>query len=395
MSVTVTLRASGGATYVVTLPDPAISTSQVNVRNFGAVGNGTTDDSAAIKAAQAALAPGKTLYFPAGSYRFAQQNPAGGAAIFLNKISNVGVEFAAGAQLLMDNLSNGSGTGHGIRIVGKASNIQLINPTIAWKVRPSNRSNGSGIHVTGYPSDSAPVSGWTGSTGKIDFLTITNGRVTNAPQTGAVIHGVSDVSITGFVSDRTLADGLHFNACRRVTVRDYNAISPGDDGLAFVTYYDPTRVWNSSSSDGPFNQPTLGDWNDTNSTATNITVSNGSANGIRVQGGLNITFNTAHITNCWAACIINSGIVGNGIGWSGLAPKGIVVNDLSTNGGNSAVEIQAGNVTINSPAMYYQFDVKINRLVRVNTPNGVIYTAGQIGTTPALVTAMKAGVVVT
>lgn len=37
----------------------------VNVRNFGAIGDGTTNDTAAIKKA---IASGKAVYFPAGTY---------------------------------------------------------------------------------------------------------------------------------------------------------------------------------------------------------------------------------------------------------------------------------------------------------------------------------------
>jgi hypothetical protein len=41
-----------------------------NVRNYGAVGNGSTDDTAAI---QAAIATGKPVYIPAGNYRITSQ----------------------------------------------------------------------------------------------------------------------------------------------------------------------------------------------------------------------------------------------------------------------------------------------------------------------------------
>lgn len=40
----------------------------VSVMDFGAAGDGTTDDTIAINFAIASLAPGKTLYFPAGNY---------------------------------------------------------------------------------------------------------------------------------------------------------------------------------------------------------------------------------------------------------------------------------------------------------------------------------------
>ena len=169
---------------------------------------------------------------------------------------NISVEFDPGAQLTMDNLSNGSGTSHGIRVVGAASDVTLINPTIVWQTPPSNRSEGDGIHVVGYPSDATPPRRWIGSTGPVSDLTIINAQIVNAPQTGAVIMGCTNVAVHGFAAHSTLADGLHFNACRRITVNGHHAVNTGDDGLAFVTYYDASDIYDSAT-DGPFNQPSL------------------------------------------------------------------------------------------------------------------------------------------
>lgn len=41
-----------------------------NVKNFGAIGDGVSDDTAALHSALAALKPGNALYIPAGRYRF-------------------------------------------------------------------------------------------------------------------------------------------------------------------------------------------------------------------------------------------------------------------------------------------------------------------------------------
>ena len=51
-------------------PGPTYS-GMIYVTNspYDATGNGTTDDGPAIEAAIAALSPGETLYFPAGTYR--------------------------------------------------------------------------------------------------------------------------------------------------------------------------------------------------------------------------------------------------------------------------------------------------------------------------------------
>src|SRR6266436_4579013 len=46
----------------------ASTTPPINVMDYGATGNGTTDDTAAIKNAIAALTSGNTLLFPCGTY---------------------------------------------------------------------------------------------------------------------------------------------------------------------------------------------------------------------------------------------------------------------------------------------------------------------------------------
>lgn len=95
----------------------------VDVRAFGATGDGNTDDSRAIQAAAAATGSGCTLRFPSGTYRFAQRWPAGTAAIVINRVADVVVEFEPGAELLIDNLDpvTHTGTGHGLLVRGPAS----------------------------------------------------------------------------------------------------------------------------------------------------------------------------------------------------------------------------------------------------------------------------------
>lgn len=63
------LKALGALAIVVMVPVRGIS-GWINVKLFGAVGDGITDDSRAIKAAMAeAMRTGKTVYFPKGRYR--------------------------------------------------------------------------------------------------------------------------------------------------------------------------------------------------------------------------------------------------------------------------------------------------------------------------------------
>lgn len=52
-------------------PSAAVPPNTVNVKDYGAKGNGKTDDGTAILRALGA-AQGKAVYFPAGNYRVAQ-----------------------------------------------------------------------------------------------------------------------------------------------------------------------------------------------------------------------------------------------------------------------------------------------------------------------------------
>jgi Pectate lyase superfamily protein len=351
----------------------------VNVKDYGAVGDGLTDDSAAIKAAEAVLTSGDRLYFPEGDYRFAQQNPDGSAAIVLSGLSNITVEFAPGARLVMDNLDvNGHGTSHGIRIEGAASHVTILNATIEWTTAPSARSFGDGLSVLGWPSDSPPPPGWTGSTGTVEFLSIVNARVVNAPQAGAVIMGASDVTVTNFTAIGTKADGLHFNANRRVTVDGLLAQNTGDDGLAFVTYYDATQLWTYGPTDGPFNQSGLGEWNNGGSVASDITVTGGGASGVRVQGGYDITISDVTVTGKDFGLQVNSAIATGPGDWTSLASRNVQISNVTIVDVQTGIVLATNNIDGTEHSKWWDFsglsisDVTIsgatNWSVSVETP---------------------------
>lgn len=345
---------SGTGHIVMTSSRTASNT--VNVRDYGAVGDGVTDDSAALKAAEAALTSGGTLYLPEGNYRFAQQNPNGNAAILLKGLSDVTVEFAPGARLLMDNLdANGHGTSHGIRVEGAAANVTLLNPDIVWVTRPSARSFGDGISVLGWPSDSPPSSGWSGSTGTVQNVSVVNGRVENAPQAGAVFMGCSDVTVTDFTALGTLADGLHFNANRHVTVDGLTATDTGDDGLAFVTYYDPSQPWTYGPTDGPFNQAGLGEWNNGGSVASHITVTGGRANGFRVQGGYDITISDVTVTDKEFGFQVNSAIATGPGDWTSIASRNIDISGVTISGAQTGVVLATNNIDGTEDSKWWDF----------------------------------------
>lgn len=81
-----------------------------NVRNYGATGNGTTDDSAAITAAFADLQSGviSALYFPAGTY-------------YVNSVSGT-----AYGNFVIDQSATGASTTNNIRIFGDGMGVTQI-----------------------------------------------------------------------------------------------------------------------------------------------------------------------------------------------------------------------------------------------------------------------------
>jgi polygalacturonase len=62
------LAAAAAATAPIFLIADKVKFGFVNVKDFGAIGDGVTDDTAAIRAAADAVAPGGTIYFPSGTY---------------------------------------------------------------------------------------------------------------------------------------------------------------------------------------------------------------------------------------------------------------------------------------------------------------------------------------
>jgi hypothetical protein len=103
-----------------------------NVKNYGAAGDGTTDDTAAINnAINAATVLGGTVFFPPGSYRLATAatlNPPGDAATVILKSNVQIVGSGRGATILVGAVSGGNM--NGIHSAYGAANISVRDLTI-------------------------------------------------------------------------------------------------------------------------------------------------------------------------------------------------------------------------------------------------------------------------
>ncbi len=122
-TVTATSQANTATSASASVTINATVTSGINPKNYGATGNGTTDDTAAINSAIAALTPGASLVFPCGTYLTSSQ-------LFI-KVTNVTVDGSSCATIH----NTGSGT---VMVVGGSGNG---NPNYGSSLALSSTAN--------------------------------------------------------------------------------------------------------------------------------------------------------------------------------------------------------------------------------------------------------------
>lgn len=344
----------------------AVALSALDVKSCGARGDGVADDSAALREAVTQLkAKGDgTLEFPTGTYRIGTVR---GGLVF-DGISNVTVNFAEGAVLLMDNLQpDGMGGGHGMVFRAPAENIELNNVRIVWKEKPKQRSSGDGLRFEGFPEDSKTLRN----------IRLNHCRVENSAQTGAVFMGCSDIAVRDFTIVRSWADGLHFNACRRIVVDGVTGEETGDDTLAFVTYYAETF---SGKTGGVFALPDLGEWNNSGAKATNVRAAGGGANGVRIAGAKDVAVSGVKVERKSCGVIVDAGPTGKQHRWQYLASKGIALSDAEIAACDTGFYVWQFNTTL-ADGKFSGFDVKAERFRISGCANDSVHLAGVSGVT--------------
>lgn len=338
--------------------------SGLDVKNFGAVGDGVTDDSAALRKAVERLKAdgGGRLDFPTGVYRIGTRH---GGLVF-NGVSNLKISFAHDAMLLMDNLeANGNGGGHGMTFRAPAENIELLNVNIVWKNKPKRRSMGDGLRFEGFPENGRTLHN----------IRLENCRVEASAQTGAVLMGCSNVTVKNFTVKNSWADGLHFNACRNVTVDGVNGEMTGDDTLAFVTYYAPKF---SGKTGTVFSLPGLGEWNNSDSSAINIHASGGRANGIRIAGAKNLKISNVEVKGKSSGTIVDAGTVGPRHKWQYLASRGIEIRNGKLQNCDTGLYIWQFNAGLDKDK-FSAFDIMCEHFTISGCRNDSVHLSGASG----------------
>lgn len=353
---------------------PEAKPPSINVRDYGARGDGKTDDSAAIQAAATALQAGDTLYFPNGKYRFAEQYPGGEAAIAITGISNVTVKFDSDAELVMDNIDEeeATGTSHGVLIRGPSSRIELHNVKIRWVSR-APRSLGDGIRIVGCPTGlSSALRGWVGPPAPVSNVRLSNCEVRSSPQAGVIFVGASDIEVTNLQTHDTAADGLHFNACRRASVSRHSATGNGDDGLALVTEYSDAPTFSREAQTFAF--PGLTDWSNADFEIADVRVSGGRANGVRLSGANRVSLRRVDVRDKRSGVgvmIDSTAQITSESEWLNVASRDVRLEGITVADCEMGVQL-LGRPDLKGDNRFTAFDVSVNDVNIRNCTNWAV-----------------------
>lgn len=333
----------------------------LNIKDFGAVGNAKADDTQSIKEAVKALSNNYTLYFPVGTYLVNLP----GTLVEIEKLSDIKIIFESGAVLLMDNLDDLSqGTGHAFYFKGPAENLLLEGLNVKWKTKPKIRSKGDGVMIDGPCSKYGPSEERT-----FKNITIRNCRFENTPQTGMILMGCSDINIEYIDLYNTWADGVHLNACRHFSIENISGRNVGDDNVALVTYYNPSETYFSLSrqkDNGPYSQPSLGEWSNYDGTISNIdSVGYSGANGMRIAGAYKVSVTNLKAEGRKAGIIIDAGKKAGTFGWEYQASKEININNVLATQCHVGVHVMSFNVTFQD-LIFWEFQVSLNNITVKN-----------------------------
>jgi polygalacturonase len=299
-TLTTMLALAIGGLALAVAPSASAATT-LNVRDYGATGNGSTNDTAAINRAITAAnetAGGAIVRFPSGTYKSANS---------IHMKSNVTLQLDSGATLM-----GASGTGYDAPESNPNDQYQdyghsHFHDAMIWGDRLTNIGftgsgtiDGGGHLITGNPSS--------GQADKIISLTRCNGLTFNGitmrhgGHFAVLINGCTNVTADNFkILTATDRDAWNIISTTNVTITNSD-IQGNDDAIVFKSDYalgaklpnGHVRVSDTHASAGccnalMFGSETCGDFTDYQFERINITGANKSGLGMVSMDGANIS----------------------------------------------------------------------------------------------------------
>lgn len=190
----------------------------INVKDFGAVGDGVTDDTTAITAAHTAMVSGGALYFPSGTYKVS-------SAITLSK---TGAYIGDGFGATIFSTTSASATIFNVtasfaELFAMQFKASVTRTSGAFVVLSGARVRFSNFYMTGF---------WTGIQTTGTSVTIENGIMLDgvaANAIGVLAGGGADVTVRDITMDAAaqISAGIRVTNAADVTVEDCNLIHAG------------------------------------------------------------------------------------------------------------------------------------------------------------------------
>jgi len=340
----VAMPASATAWWNAT-PTVTIGSTALNVKNFGAMGNGTTDDTAAIQAAINGLpSTGGTVEVPAGTY-------------MINAL--VGISLHSHTRLLLD-------TGAVLQAIPNSAQRYWV--VKAWGV---NNVEIAGGRIVGERTQHLGTTGEWGyginisasSSVYVHDIAVSNswgdGILVGASGSGTTLVRSYGVTLNNVTSNNNRRQGLSILPAQQVYV--VNSTFSGSNGAAPQAGIDiepatqgttlQVRLENTTLSNNIGNGLEVHN-NVSGLSMNNVTVTNNQGFGVYVGGANNVTINNSNIGENWlfgvsiASTTNNMQVVGNTIEWNydlwfyqnnqsiyneGWDPRDITVASTATN----------------------------------------------------------------
>jgi hypothetical protein len=268
------------STVINSISSGSLATPVYNVRNYGATGNGTTDDTNAIRSAMAALAlrgnSGGTLYFPAGTYKVTSVLQFGVAAAQRNVkitgdgVSSVVLQFGAfattplfefrdcdywGVSNIKLDGSNNAGTRDIVLVDGSSYGVLTACTVTGAQRYGVNISQVSGSGLPAYNAVDGNVLS-ANATANVFVQEATTGNVVN--QVSGTLLGRDYVNVKDFgakgdgVTDDTAAIQAAFNACVSAGLKGKTCCLPAGDYVVTNTLTIPSNQGFHLVGNGPY-----------------------------------------------------------------------------------------------------------------------------------------------